>query len=44
LVPQGTLLSFTIKDVRNPVSAIPVNNIEVFTVDDTAKEGTIDSG
>ena len=43
-VTSGTQLSFTIRDVRNPVSAIPVTNIEVFTVDDTIKEGTIDWG
>ena len=41
-VPAGTQLSFMIKDVRNPVSAIPVTNIEVFTVDDSTKEGVID--
>ena len=42
VVPAGTQLSFLIKDVRNPVSATPVNNIEVYTVDHTTKDGVID--
>jgi hypothetical protein len=42
VVQPGTQLSFSIKSVRNPISAIPVGNIEVFTVDDTIKEGLID--
>ena len=42
VVQPSTQLSFLIKNVRNPISAIPVGNIEVFTVDDTTKEGLID--
>ena len=44
VVQPGTQLSILIKNVRNPISAIPVGNIEVFTVDDTTKEGLIDWG
>ena len=41
-VPSGTEISFIIKNVRNPVSTQPVSDIQVYTVDDTTKQGTID--
>jgi hypothetical protein len=41
-VPAGTEISFIIKNVRNPVSTQPVTDIQVFTIDDTAKRGVID--
>lgn len=41
-VTSGTEISFTIKQVRNPVSTTPVSNIQIQTIDDTSKEGVID--
>lgn len=41
-MPSGTEISFIIKNVRNPVSTQPVTDIQVYTIDDTTKNGVID--
>lgn len=41
-VAPGSDISFIIRGVKNPVSTKPVTNIEVYTVDSSTKQGTID--
>lgn len=42
VVAGDTELVFLIKQVKNPVSTQGVTDIQVYTVDDTAKQGIID--